>query len=653
MRVLIRFRLLSAFLVLTGTLIVLGVFDSLFAAFSGNFTPNQELELPLTAGSLPLQFIVRGLEPSLRVDVEGTIYVSSIRGVPGGIDMHRWSPIIDPSPNGDGTLPFEYLGQPDNCGILASGCDAIGIAEGGGDTDIANNFPAPGEVPNLAVTSQTLAPGETSFRSSDRGETFTEPNVISNPIVGEDREWMDAIDEMTVYMAVHDAATFNINVFRSLNGGESYFDGYGQGIDPQTFSAAGGVGPQSTANVAGSFRVDTTQCPSRGNLYTIFVAPNDATENATAQPFRSVYIGVSTDSKLNLPVYTFTDHKIFAGPIGSSAANLFPAIDVDDFGNLYAVWSNNTDILFSYSSDAGTTWSVPHRVNENETVGKSNVFPWIASDANGHVVIVWYGADRAGNSNDPIIHEPCPAGSITCMSGWTNWNVYLAETINGHSTTPSFVQSQISDHVIHRGTISTGGLTGNANRNLADYFQVALDPQHRANVAFSDDHKLSPLVVAGHEGNDDPQARRMIRVNFTRQIQPTAGIVTSGSCAPQPPEVGNKITGGGRLGSPVNFGFVAKDNPLNGSVQYQDDDQNLKVHSSNGIEQVTFTGNCATFSGKAKVNQQIGYQFTVNACDLAEPGANNDFLSIDVTGTNFSYHKEGVITEGNIQMHNQ
>ena len=209
------------------------------ALAQAQFSPNQELSLPLTARNLPVRFIVRGLEPSNRVDQDGTVYVSSIRGVPGGIDMHRWSALLEGPPNADGTLPFKYLGQPDDCGILSSGCQFIGIAEGGGDTDIAVNFPNLGLTPNLAVTSQTLVPGETSFHSIDRGENFTEPNPISNPLVGEDREWMDAIDGQTLYMGVHDAATFNINVFRSVDGGQIYLDGYGQGIDPQTFPAAG------------------------------------------------------------------------------------------------------------------------------------------------------------------------------------------------------------------------------------------------------------------------------------------------------------------------------------------------------------------------------------------------------------------------------
>jgi len=49
----------------------------------GNFSTNQELPLPPLAGQLPVRFIVRGLEPSVRVAPDGTVYVSSIRGVPG------------------------------------------------------------------------------------------------------------------------------------------------------------------------------------------------------------------------------------------------------------------------------------------------------------------------------------------------------------------------------------------------------------------------------------------------------------------------------------------------------------------------------------------------------------------------------------------
>src|SRR3989441_2385334 len=68
------------------------------------FSTNQELPLPALApiGPAPVSFIVRGLEPSVRVAPDGTVYVSSIRGVPGGVDLHRYFAAVDglPGPGG-------------------------------------------------------------------------------------------------------------------------------------------------------------------------------------------------------------------------------------------------------------------------------------------------------------------------------------------------------------------------------------------------------------------------------------------------------------------------------------------------------------------------------------------------------------------------
>jgi hypothetical protein len=507
----------------------------------------------------------------------------------------------------------------------------------------------------------TLAPGVTGTHSTTRGDSFTTPNPVVALIPGDDRQWIDGTGDQTVYLNYHDVATFNIDVQRSNDGGQTYVNGFGEAIDPQTFPAAGNVGATATANVAGQIKVDRSNCASRGNLYQVFVAPDNFTENATGQPFRSVYVGVSTDVQLGLPVFTFTDHKFFTGPVGFNAENLFPALAVDDFGNLYAVWSDNSNIFYSFSTDLGTTWAPAVNVSYPVNGGHANVFPWVAADANGHVGIVWFGDDRAGNSNDTATLAPCPSSqSTTCMTGWAQWNVYFAESVNGHDASPIFVQSIISDHpdetpaihYIHRGTVSTGGLGGGANRNLGDYFQIAFDPLHRANVAFSDDHKLSPATISGHTGFDDPQARRLIRANFTHQLMANPGIVTTGFCAVGPGEPGPSMTGGGRLGPNVNFGFIAKANPLNGALEYQDQAAGLNVHSSNGITSVTFTDTCANFNGNAKVNGQPGYTFRVSACDLAEPGAGKDTFNIDVTGPNsFSYHNGGTITDGNIQAH--
>src|SRR5882757_5223540 len=109
---------------------------------SANYTPNESLCLPAGAG--------QAVEPSMTVDSQGTIYVESIRGVPGGLDLWRWNKTADGGPNANGTLRFKYEGQPD-CGIFVTTfCTTSGLAPGGGDGDVAVNAANPlNNVPNL------------------------------------------------------------------------------------------------------------------------------------------------------------------------------------------------------------------------------------------------------------------------------------------------------------------------------------------------------------------------------------------------------------------------------------------------------------------------------------------------------------------------
>ncbi len=130
------------------------------------FSDNQELPMPALSpiGPTGVAFVNRALEPSVRVDQQGTVYVSSIRGVPGGVDLWRYYATADGLPGMGSTYPFKYEGQPDGCGLAAFACSFVGLAEGGGDVDIAVNYPTSG-VPNLALVSLTLAPGVTGTHS--------------------------------------------------------------------------------------------------------------------------------------------------------------------------------------------------------------------------------------------------------------------------------------------------------------------------------------------------------------------------------------------------------------------------------------------------------------------------------------------------------
>jgi hypothetical protein len=91
-----------------------------------------------------------------------------------------------------------------------------------------------------------------------------------------------------------------------------------------------------------------------------------------------------------------------------------------------------------------------------------------------------------------------------------HWNVFVAESVNGHAVSPTFTVSQATDHSNHTGQISTGGLTGASDRSLADFFQIGIDPNHLVNIAFADNH-AGPSVSY-----------------FTRERSATVDITTKG-----------------------------------------------------------------------------------------------------------------------------
>src|SRR6266853_6791659 len=307
---------------------------------TANYNPNESLCLPAGAG--------QAVEPSMIVDSKGTIYVESIRGVPGGLDLWRWYKSADGGPNSDGTLPFKYEGQPD-CGLFVTPfCTASGLAPGGGDGDVAVNIPDPSNsnTPNLAVVSLSAAE-VTGSHSTNRADTFSTRNPATAGVPFDDRMWLDGLSDAShVYMEYHDfGTTSQIFVQRSADGGQNYTDALGTVVDAVTEPS---VGPP-TGNIAGQIKVDNSSCSSHGNLYQIFVGPDNPTDNLnnSSSFLNAAYVGVATGVSLTNPTLSFTDYKIFscgAGstcPSGAGLGNLFPALAVDNFGYVYATWSDN------------------------------------------------------------------------------------------------------------------------------------------------------------------------------------------------------------------------------------------------------------------------------------------------------------------------
>jgi flagellar hook capping protein FlgD len=376
---------------------------------------------------------VRTEEPSVRVDVRGNCYVGGIRGVPAGVDMWRFD-LNRASPNYDPELKHAtYLGQPDAFQQMGAEDSTAGGADGGGDIEIATSFPTdPDSTPVMTMVSLAVANISSSL-SYDRGTTWVH-NAAAATISSDDRQWIECDGPNTVYL-----------FYRALVPAEVLFvqksTDHGMTYGPAV-PVIDNNNPASTS--PGYIDVDHTD----GTIYV-----SHSSDNA-------LYVSHSSDGGqtwATVLVDGLTAH-----------GHLFDPVKVGDDGTVYVAWSNDRHIYYSFSSDHGNTWTAGAPV-EDPALTLVNVFPWLEAGSAGRVDVVWFGTQDNNNSA-------------------AEWKVYFAQSLNANSPTPVFRQQIISDHVIHGQNISEGGLTGSADRNLGDYFQIAYDTQGAAVVAFGDDH---------------------------------------------------------------------------------------------------------------------------------------------------------------------
>jgi hypothetical protein len=444
------------------------------------------------------------VEPNARVDYQGNAYVGAIRGLAGGNDLWRFdlnpsSPTYDPfltaaTPawQADGSVSNpSYKGQPD---ALAPNNESDLGGDGGGDMDVAVGFPpaVPSAMPPLLATSSLVAANVSVQRSTDRGETLTNNPTGNTTVQVDDRQWMEFLGDHTVYLGYRDftglQATSKYYLNRSDDGGLTY--------GPAVVAAIGG-------NTTGSIDVDQRD----GTVY--FCHQGDGTDGAKE-------VRVAVGQPVSLAVTPAIFNTFVAARGEKSIANLFPVCKVASDGTVYVAYSDGGDGIFvAHSLDQGKTWALPVRVSDMGAGGVA-LFPWIETgDRPGSLAIVWYGATAADS-------EDLAGGN----SDRANWKVYFAQTLNATSTTPTVLQSVASDHVIHGSNISLAGFTTGTspNRNLADFFQVAIDPQGMAFIAWADDsadfsgHAYVAHQIAGYNLNTG----RALRIKGANAPPPAA-----------------------------------------------------------------------------------------------------------------------------------
>jgi hypothetical protein len=381
------------------------------------------------------------------------------------------------APNGTQLWTGDFGATPNLQGAIDSALKKAGFAVviGGGDASVdlgstgtlhATTIVIPINKPFRAAQISVAAIRCAEPASPDFSVNGCTAQIID--FAGTDRPWITS-DGAHVYISYHDSKNSAlIRVQRSDD------DGLAWNRVGNAITGAGPVtGSATFNNIAGPIVADLVS----HNVYQVFASGEVGILKAKTQDFNNVFVSRSTDAGKH-----WTPVLVFAGPLLSTNANVFPAIAVDPTnGKIYATWSNASDVgtnaYFSLSADEGASWSTPVIVNTSPA--STAIFPWIAAHA-GTVDVVYYGTAGANT-----------AGAV--------WNVYLAQTTNNGA---SFSQSMVNVNPNHVGAICTEGTAcASGTRNLLDLFQVGIDPLNGlAAVVYVDD-----TLTTDNDGNPLPQ----------------------------------------------------------------------------------------------------------------------------------------------------
>jgi hypothetical protein len=383
---------------------------------------------------------------------------------------------------------------------------------GGGDTD--TNVRDDGTV---FFSSQESLGAQLAGTSFDHGLTFPVTHV--DPVVSKgcapvDRQWWASWKgTKTVFLSYHVPAVGQCT-HRSDNNG-----------------AVGSWSVVSTPQVplvtqSGALIADNSGGP---NNHALYLSYNDF-------PSLQFAVAVSKDG-----AQTFEDKVLIPG---SKNIRNFAKLNIDTAGNLYATWvqsdDNVTYLATSKASDPenitkpGSKWSDPVVVN---TEGLPvTIFSDVVAGSPGRIAVTYYGTSVDAPSPDDV------------KPGQGGWYPYVSRSFNAlcqwdakPCASPLFREQRISTRPNQDDQICTAGTTCAAdpesNRNLADFFDVALDKQGHLGFVWSDGNNVTkkPFVKVARQSSGAsliagmPDAKLPVRTNGFGDAAGDAKYPTAGA----------------------------------------------------------------------------------------------------------------------------
>jgi hypothetical protein len=253
------------------------------------------------------------------------------------INALSWS-----APNGTQLWTGDFGTTPSLQGAIDSALKKAGFAIviGGGDANVdmgstgalhATTLVIPINKPFRAAQISVAAIRCADPTSPDFSVSSCTAQIID--AAGNDRPWITS-DGAHVYISYHDSgASAIIRVQRSDDDGFTW---------KRVGDAITGAGPSTGSATHNNLHGPIVADPASHNVYVVIASGETGILKAKTGDFNNIFVSRSTDAGQH-----WTPVLVFAGPLLSTSANIFPAIAVDATnGNVYATWSN--------ASDAGT-----------------------------------------------------------------------------------------------------------------------------------------------------------------------------------------------------------------------------------------------------------------------------------------------------------
>jgi hypothetical protein len=358
----------------------------------------------------------------------------------------------------------------------------------GGDSDVAVQ-----QNGNVVVTDLDVSDAWVQV-STNHGQSFNSGTATA---FEDDRPWLTTSGTSDVYVAYHDFALEIPVICASTDGGLTF------PFCSQTFTPSSSA-MQCAENTIPSRAMSVD--PADGTLNFMYSC-STAAQNASQPPYGPLFDYYLAKGTPTLPSgITYQTYPVFLADTSQGQApdyaNIFGTLTIDSAGNYYALLDGTADhnnipanpyhVYLLTSTDHGQTWSTPKRVDYDANGTGTHVLAHLAVTKPGNVDVVWYGSSAVGDPNgvcgDTTSQSPCPNDPFYTATLGTGpgWRVYMAQSTNALSSTPTWTQSVVNTQTTHYGEICTNGIVcGSSDRSLLDFISVAVDCYGLAHVTYA------------------------------------------------------------------------------------------------------------------------------------------------------------------------